>query len=400
LISQDQIEEWIREVEERPASGALIVRFISNRLRDLTLRNEDLLAENIALRSNKRVEEYESRIASLEYQLEMLRRQVGGDLNGLTDLRATADQVETISVIIYLPIGRVLRVETRANELESGGRLAQLLSPVASNERPPRLLVTRSKEELVFLFDTGRTVTMPVAAIPAVAGDGLAWKDAYLVEPRAGEELATVAPLARLALADAIVQVSRRGCLKRMMRNSFESHLGKNYIGAGIVAKPDLNCGLVLAGKDDTVVISSREGAVLSAPVGRLPYTSEESLRLSVTDYIVSAFAVGRKTGLLFVTNTGKAVVRETGWLEAAASSKSRGQALLSTARREAGTRLSGAAAVDENDWGAALLRSGTIRAFRAAELAAFGALPDLGTDDEVIDFCTFAVKAAAGEAA
>jgi hypothetical protein len=181
--------------------------------------------------------------------------------------------------------------------------------------------------------------------------------------------------------------------LKRMMRNSFESHLGKNYIGAGILAKPDLNCGLVLASKEDTVVMASREGFVLSVPISRLPFTSEEALRLSVTDYIISAFAVGRKTGLLFVTNNGKAVVREIGWLEAAASTKSRGQSLLSTARREAGTRLAGAAAVDEHDWGVALLRSGALCSYRTSELSAFGALPDLGADDEVIDFCTFAVK-------
>jgi DNA gyrase/topoisomerase IV subunit A len=212
LISQDQIEEWIREVEERPGSGSLIVRFVANRLRDLTLRNEDLLAENIALRSNKRVEEYESRITSLEYQLEMLKRQLGSDLSGLPELASKRVDEELVSVIVYLPAGRVLRVEVGVMALTSGQRLAQLLSPVADNDRPPRLLVTRSQEELVFLFDTGRTVTMPVSAIPVVEGEGLVWKNATLVEPRAGEELATVAPLARLALADAIVQASRRGC--------------------------------------------------------------------------------------------------------------------------------------------------------------------------------------------
>jgi BMFP domain-containing protein YqiC len=393
LISQDQIEEWIREVEERPSGGALIVRFVANRLRDLTQRNEELLAENIALRTNKRVEEYENRIANLEYQLDMLKRQVGGDLSGLTGMLMDPAVEETISVLAYLPIGRVLRVEVGVDSLVGELRVAQLVSTGASGERPPRLLVTNSQEELVFLFDSGRTLTMPVSAIPAVEGDSLVWKNAFLVEPRAGEELATVAPLARLALADAIVQASRRGCLKRMMKTSFENHLAKSYIGAGILQKPDLNCNLVLAGKDDMLLMASREGFVASMAVSQLPYTTEEALRLSVTDYIVSAVSVGRKPDLLFITSNGKAVVRESSWLEPVISAKSRGQALFSKARRDAGTRLAGAAAVDDNDWGMALLSSGAVTCYRVADLAANGALPGLSTPNEVIDFCTFSVK-------
>ncbi len=80
MIIPKKIEEWIKEVEERPTSASIILQYISNRLRDLTDRNEELLAENIALVSGKRVEEYEQRIAHLEYQLELLKRQLGGDL--------------------------------------------------------------------------------------------------------------------------------------------------------------------------------------------------------------------------------------------------------------------------------------------------------------------------------
>lgn len=393
MISQDQIEEWIREVEERPSSGPLIVRFVANRLRDLTQRNEDLLNENIALRTNKRVDEYESRIASLEYQLEMLKRQLGGDLSGLADLAVKAQEEEKISVLVYLPVGRVLRFEIGAGELSGGGLVAQLVSTAAGGDRPPRLLATSSQEELVFLFDTGRTVTMPVSAIPTAGDADPAWKNAFLIEPRAGEELATLSPLARLALADSIVQVSRRGCVKRMLRASFESHLQKNYIGSGILQRPDLNCDLVLAGKDDTAVVVSREGFVMSAPVSKLPFTTEEAMRLSVTDYITAAFCAGRKPNLLFVTNTGKAVVREPGWLTPAASARSRGQALFSTARRDSGTRLVGAAAVDSGEWGMALLRSGAVRSYSVADLIAGGALPGVSEADEVIGFCTFTAK-------
>ena len=55
MLSPDKIDEWLREVEERPASAAVILRFIANRLSELSARNEELLDDNIALRTNRRV---------------------------------------------------------------------------------------------------------------------------------------------------------------------------------------------------------------------------------------------------------------------------------------------------------------------------------------------------------
>lgn len=77
MISPDKIDEWIREVEERPSSAALIIRYIANRLSELASRDEELSAQNIELLSGRKVDEYESQIASLEYQLELLKRQLG-----------------------------------------------------------------------------------------------------------------------------------------------------------------------------------------------------------------------------------------------------------------------------------------------------------------------------------
>ena len=80
MISPDKIDEWIHEVEERPASAELIIRYIANRLSELASRDEELAAQNIELLSGRKVEEYESRIASLEYQLDLLKRQLGGEV--------------------------------------------------------------------------------------------------------------------------------------------------------------------------------------------------------------------------------------------------------------------------------------------------------------------------------
>jgi hypothetical protein len=54
MIGLEKIEEWVQEVEARPGSAPNILRYISRRLRDLSERNEELLAENILLRSGKK----------------------------------------------------------------------------------------------------------------------------------------------------------------------------------------------------------------------------------------------------------------------------------------------------------------------------------------------------------
>ena len=79
MTFHDKIDEWIKEAETRPGSALMILKLVANRLRDLTERNEELLAENIALQDGSRVEEYQKRITHLEYQLELLKRRIGAD---------------------------------------------------------------------------------------------------------------------------------------------------------------------------------------------------------------------------------------------------------------------------------------------------------------------------------
>jgi DNA gyrase/topoisomerase IV subunit A len=394
LIGQDQIEEWIHEVEERPATASIIVRFIANRLRDLTQRNEELLAENIELRSNKRVDEYEARIANLEYQLAMLKRQIGGELHGAIDAVSQAEtRPETISLLLYLPTGQVLRSQVGIDALQPGQTAARRSGDLIPGGRLPRLAVMNSQEELLFVFDTGRTVTMPVDSLPQVESGDFSWQNAATVEPVPGEELAAVIPVGRLALADFIIQASRRGCVKKMMKTSFETHLAKKYIGAGIITRPDLTCTLAMSGRDDHFVMASREGMLLTIEVSRLPFTIEETIRLAVTDYITSAFVVANRPTLLVVTTSGKAIYRESKWLEPAGSFKSRGQAIYSQSRREAGTRVAAAAAVDEQDWSAALVRDGSLVIHRVADLLSTGALPDCEGNEAVVDFAVFTAR-------
>mgnify|MGYP005813259795 CR=1 FL=1 len=388
-MNPNQLEEWLREVEQRPSSAPLIIDYLSKRLRDLTSRNEELLAENIELRSGRKVEEYESRIANLEYQLDLLKRQFSGDISRLGPVA----QVDTFTLLIYNAKGQVLRVEQPLHALVSGTTLNRINDVSAGG--PVRLLVTNQYEELLCVFDSGRTIAVPVNEVPALSGEmPLTWSRAYLAEPRGGEELATILPIARMSLFDFCIQTSRRGCAKKMMKTSFESHVSKDFIGSGIKAKPDKTCDLVFTGKDDVLLLASREGFVIALSVNQLPYTIEEVFKIGPTDYIVTSAVLGKKRSLLIITQNGKVVHRDTGWIEQANSFKSRGQPVYSQSRREAGTRVAAAALVDAEDWAVSLVEDGQLRLHSAADIISAGTLfTDPAPDDStspILEFTTF----------
>ena len=105
-----KIDEWMKEAEERPESAVTIVRLIARRLRELSERDEELLAENIALQNGSRVEEYQKRIAHLEYQLDLLKRRIGVEEPLLTQFPTTPAETSTLSVLIYNAHGRIFRL--------------------------------------------------------------------------------------------------------------------------------------------------------------------------------------------------------------------------------------------------------------------------------------------------
>jgi len=96
-----KIDEWMKEAETRPESAVTIVKLVTRRLRELTERNEELMTENIALQNGTRVEEYQKRIAHLEYQLDLLKRRFGADDSLLAELPATSIETSTLSLLIY-----------------------------------------------------------------------------------------------------------------------------------------------------------------------------------------------------------------------------------------------------------------------------------------------------------
>src|SRR5690349_1972626 len=159
-----KIDEWMREAETRPESAVTIVKLVAKRLRELTERNEELLTENIALQNGTRVEEYQKRIAHLEYQLDLLKRRLGGDESILSELPTAPVEKSTLSLLIYNHYGRVLRIEMNA-DLKTLGCIRDEALP---NSEQPRLLAVPSNEEVQLLFTSGRVSTCAVNNISTV----------------------------------------------------------------------------------------------------------------------------------------------------------------------------------------------------------------------------------------
>lgn len=388
MFTPEKIEEWIEEAKQRPASAPIIIQFMANRLRDLSDWNEKLRAENIELRTGARVEDYERQIAHLHYQLDLLKRQFGGELPA-DEIQAVLQQpTEKLNLLVYGSGGRVFRTEIKMDSLSDGDSIANLVG-IANLEEPVRMVVFPSSEELMLIFTSGRVASMPVGAIPAqLPGDPVQWDQVYIPhEPQAGDQLACVAPISKMALVDYFMQVSRRGFMKKIRMALAPSIMENQYIGTGVKIKADQTLDLVLGNDGDRYVLVSYEGYIQCVSDDLLPYGIVEAMRLGNTDHLEAAFITDGEKPILVMTQIGKVIHRTAGSLEFATDLQRKGTMLYSTARRERGVRVIGAASVDEEDYGLALHAEGRITLHPVSELLGSGSLP---TETELVDFITF----------
>lgn len=367
-----KIEEWIKEVEERPGSAVTILKLIAGRLRDLTERNEELLAENISLQDGSRVEEYKRRIGHLEYQLELLKRRFGMNEEQLSALTAEPAPLP-ISLLFYNARGRILRVEPP----KEGRALGHISGELTAGGELPRLLAISGNEEMLLLFSSGRVGICPVENIPLQQARGeWTWEEGSLPdEPHAGERLACIMPLSQLPLADYFLQTSRRGCIKKTLTAIADTVLTNHYIGKGAVQRLDQPFDLTLCHKGDAFALVSHEGRLLGMNVDDLSYSVEERIKLDGTDHIVAAFIYQAEELIFCLTQTGKVISKSAGFVEPAKSTTSRGQALIPEGRLDQGVRFVGAAPLRASDRVAVLDEAGHVSLYAQAELVAAGSV-------------------------
>ena len=369
-----KIDEWMKEAEDRPASAIAIVKLVANRLRQLTERNEELLAENIALENGTRVEEYQKQIAHLEYQLDLLKRRFGvDDVSSLEVPATTTVEDSSLSILIYNARGRVFRVELNQDAKEIG----QISGTLVGDDEPPRILALPSNGEVSLLFTSGRLETYPVNNIPAVdLGGKWDWEQGALPdEPRAGESLACIASFSHLPLSDFLLQISRRGCAKKLMTSLSQSILSNHYIGKGALRTSDQPFDLMLCHKQDVAMFVTYEGKVIALDVDDLSYAIEERIRLSATDYVIASFVAQPESQLLCVTQTGKVIHRESKSIDTSKSSKAKGQSLIPPSRLEQGVRFMGAAAVQDGDKIVVLDATGRLKILEAESMTGAGSI-------------------------
>lgn len=369
----NKIDEWIKEAETRPESALTIVKLIAKRLRELTGRNEELLAENIALQNGTRVEEYQKRVAHLEYQLDLLKRRFGTDESMLTELPMDSTETSTLSLLVYNAQGRVLRIEINP-DVQTLGRITD---EMINDSEQPRLLAVQSNEEVLLLFTSGRVSTHALSSIPTVdSGGAWSWEGAALPdEPRAGELLACITPLSRLPLSDFFLQVSRRGCVKKTMTSVAQSILANHYLGKSALQKSDQPFDVTLCQKKDLFAFVTFEGHLIGLDVDGLSYSAEERIRLTSSDYVVGSFMTHSNESMLFVTQTGKVIHRESDSLELSKSPLAKGQALISASRLEQGIRFIGAASVRDEDQIAVLDATGSLNVYLTEAITGAGSI-------------------------
>ena len=380
MTFNQKIDEWIKEAEARPESALTLLRLIAGRLRELTERNEELLAENIALQNGTRVEEYQKRIAHLEYQLDLLKRRFGTEGTRLAEIPAEPVEAASTSLLVYNGRGRIFRAELTSDTTEPG----RITDKLEAEQEPPRLLVVPSNEELLLLYSSGRVSTLSVESVPSVeAGAAWKWDDAALPdEPRAGETLVCIAPFSHLPVSSFFLQVSRRGCVKKTMTSMAQTILTSHYIGKGALGKSDQPFDLTLCGEGERLIFVTYEGKLLGLDADDLSYTVEERIKLSASDYVIASFIPRPGDALIFVTQTGKVVHRESQMLEPSKSPSAKGQALISANRLAQGVRFMGAASVRDGDRVVVLDAMGQIKVYEAGAMTGSGSI---GTGELVL---------------
>ena len=374
MTFSEKIEEWIKEAETRPGSALMILKLVAGRMRDLTERNEELLAENIALQDGSRVDEFQKRIAFLEFQLDLLKRRFGTDAGVVAE---NPTRLEAPSLLVYNAQGRILQLQPQDLRLSGAASLGCLAGELSLSGELPRLLALPGHEEVLLLFSSGRVSTRPVSAFPAVEiGGSWAWDQAGLPdEPHAGELLVSLMPLSRLPVSEFILQVSRRGYVKKTSRSIVEKVLAEHYLGRGAIHKSDQPFEVLLGEKKARLILVTYEGRVLALDVDDLSFAAEERIHLNGSDHVVAAFVPGLDEVLLCLTQSGKVIQREISSLEFAKSPAARGQALISPNRLEQGTRFIGALAVCDQDGLFVLDGKGNLNTHGVGEVCGAGSI-------------------------
>jgi hypothetical protein len=361
LINRADVGEWLREVRERPESAPPIIREIADRLMELDKLNEQLRIENLALSTKHRVQQYKDRIAELEYQLEIMGKQLeGGPAN-----------LDTVNLLVYNWRGQIIKLTVDVADLVSGVAIGSFPGELVVERDGIGLCSVHPQEELLLVFASGRTTRLPVDNIPLSQNKKLNWNEGYDENLSQDEALVGITPISTLSMFDQAVQTSRRGYARKISIKFLQRYISRNSIGKGTAAsvKVDQPFNLTLCQQDDLFVMVSRQGYVLSVTGDSLPAATDQTIKLDPDDGLVASFALPEGASLVIVSQEGRAMRYPASWLKPADKLGRKGQAIWSKAKRESGLQVAGALAAADDDWGVGLKANGQLVAVKVNEI-------------------------------
>ncbi len=359
MIKPNKIQEWIQEIEERPLAAPFLVRTLSARLLELDEINESLRAENLTLRTDKKIQEYERRIADLEYQIELLKRQVQGEIKLVTN---------QAYLLIYDTEGHLLIRDFSPQELASGGGFAPISQFEAPHSDDIHMLAVEPHDELMFVMDSGRVSTQTASELP-LAGDDTTWQNTFTFDMRSGERLVTIVPITRAPFIQSVVQVSRKGAARSIKKDLFQSFLASHQVGKGVRSPADAPLGLSLCNSDEVFVVVSHSGFTGAFQPQKLSITLEEIIKLDMKDYLVSAFTIRSDQKLVIALENGDLYFQTNPWQDAQDADGSK-RRLLFGSSRSSSVRIVEAVSAAEGSWAFQLDQQGsiTVRLIEVAE--------------------------------
>lgn len=367
MITRARIEDWIRQVQAAPSAGPIIIRQITDRLLELDAMNEKLRAENLELTSGNRIRDYEKKITELEFQLDLLKRQISG-----VEVVETTQKPETIEFILYNDRGQLLHLQLEPAALGDRSIVATIGGSAMPESYRVGLLPVDRRDRLLFLYSSGRTADLPVDEIPLSQGDELHWDNAYTLNLRSMEELVTAMAITRLSWFSHCIQVSRFGYARKLANTYLQTFISSHNAGKGVKFDFDRVLALVLCNEEDLFVVVSKTGIALSLGAATLPVALEEILRFKVGDFLIASLILEAEQSLVAVTQAGVAYRQPASWFQTGKPAERKTRSMGGD-KTEAGFALAGAAAAGSEDWGILLREDGSLMTFRTGSISPRG---------------------------
>ena len=379
MITRAKINEWIKQVEATPVLAPILIKQITDRLLELDSENESLRAENLELSSGVKVREFERKIAELEFQIDLLKRQSGGD-------EIQAYEAES-NLLVYNDRGQLLRFACEHSKLSESHQFARIEGSPDIQSYHFGLLPVIEYDQLLLIFSSGRTITLPVDEISPSPADNLDWSGAYQVDLRSQEELAWILPVTKMHLYDHCIQVSRFGYARKITNQYLNTFISNNNIGKGVKFNFDRILNLVFCNNNQLLTLVTKAGNCLGIDTNSLSVSLDEIMRLKVNDYVVSASVLYPGEILVAVSQNGQMYVQEYSWFSSSKSGE-KSRHLLTPGIDNEG--VVGAVTAGREDWLLALHEDGCLSSFKPGKVSRQGS--SIGIDDNTPILCIAAL--------